>query len=52
MLLFSVFGKNGLIKKFPSSENLSDYKISWSNIEWCKFCIHLKSVLEWLQLQH
>jgi hypothetical protein len=44
MLTFYVFHKNGLIKSCPSSEDLSEYKISWSYAEWCKFCIHLKSL--------
>jgi hypothetical protein len=42
MFLFVVFRKNGLIKSCSSSENLSEYKISWPYVNWCKFCIHLK----------
>jgi hypothetical protein len=25
-----------------SSEDLSEYKIAWSYVDWCKFLIHLK----------
>jgi hypothetical protein len=39
-----VFDKNGLIKSCSSFEDLSAYKISWSHVEWCKFCIHLRSL--------
>jgi hypothetical protein len=36
--------KNGLIKRCPSFEYLSVFKISWSHVDWCKFCIHLRSL--------
>jgi hypothetical protein len=42
MFLFLGFHKNGLIKSFSYSEDLSEYKFSWSYVEWCKFCIHLR----------
>jgi hypothetical protein len=45
MFVFFVFDKNGLIKRSCSSfEDLSVYKISWSHVGWCKFCIHLRSL--------
>jgi hypothetical protein len=31
-------------KSCLSSEYLSEYKISWSYIDWLKFCIHLRSL--------
>jgi hypothetical protein len=43
MFVFFVFDKNGLIKSCPSFEDLSVYKILWSHVEWCKFCMHLRS---------
>jgi hypothetical protein len=44
MFVFFVFDKNGLIKSCSSFEALSVYKISWSHVDWCKFCIHLRSL--------
>jgi hypothetical protein len=44
MFVFFVFDKNGLIKSCSSFEDLSVYKILWSYVEWCKFCIHLRSL--------
>jgi hypothetical protein len=44
MFVFFVFDKNGLIKSCSSFEDLSVYKISRSHVEWCKFCIHLRSL--------
>jgi hypothetical protein len=44
MLVFFVFDKNGLIKSCSSLEDLSVYNISWSHVDWCKFCIHLRSL--------
>jgi hypothetical protein len=44
MLVFFVFDKNGLIKRCSFFEDLSVYKISWSHVDWCKFCIHLRSL--------
>jgi hypothetical protein len=44
MFVFFVSDKNGRIKNFSSFEDLSVYKISWSNVDWCKFCIHLISL--------
>jgi len=44
MFPFFVFRKSGLIKSCSSSEDLSEYKISWSYVDWCKFYIHLKSL--------
>jgi hypothetical protein len=31
-----------LIKSCSSSEGVSEYKISWGYVDWCKFCIHLR----------
>jgi hypothetical protein len=42
MFVFYVFDKNGLIKSCSSFEDLLVYKISWSHVDWCKFCIHLR----------
>jgi hypothetical protein len=44
MFVFFVFDKNGLIKNCSSFEDLSVYKISCSHVDWCKFCIHLRSL--------
>jgi hypothetical protein len=44
MFVLFAFDKNGLIKSCSSFEDLSVYKISWSHINWCKFCIHLRSL--------
>jgi hypothetical protein len=44
MFVFFVFDKNGLIKSCSSFEALSVYKISWSHVDWWKFCIHLRSL--------
>jgi hypothetical protein len=43
MFVFFVLDKYGLVKSCSSiEENLSVYKISWSHVDWCKFCIHLR----------
>jgi hypothetical protein len=44
--MFVIFGfdKNGLIKSYSPFKYLSVYKISWSHVDWCKFCIHLRSL--------
>jgi hypothetical protein len=44
MFVFFVFRKNALVKSCSSSEGLSEYKIPWYYVEWCKFYIHLKSL--------
>jgi hypothetical protein len=44
MFVFCVFDKNSLIKSCSSFDDLSVYKISWSRVDWCKFCIHLRSL--------
>jgi hypothetical protein len=44
MFLFFVFHKSGLIKSCSSSEDLSEHKMSWSYVDWCKFYTHLKSL--------
>jgi hypothetical protein len=44
MFVFFVFDKNGLIKSCSSFKDLSLYKISCSHVDWCKFCIHLRSL--------
>jgi hypothetical protein len=43
MFVFFVSDKSGLIKSCSSFEDLSVYKISWSHVDWCKFCIHFNS---------
>jgi hypothetical protein len=44
MFVFFVFDKTSLIKSCSSFKDLSVYKISWSHVDWCKFCIHLRSL--------
>jgi hypothetical protein len=44
MFVFFIFGKNGVTKSCSSFEDLLVYKISWSHVDWCKFCIHLRSL--------
>jgi hypothetical protein len=44
MFVFFVFDKNGLFKSCSSFEDLSVFKISWSHVYLCKFCIHLRSL--------
>jgi hypothetical protein len=44
MFVFFVVDKNVLIKSCSPFEDLSVYKISWSHVDWCKFCIHLRSL--------
>jgi hypothetical protein len=44
MFAFLVFCKSGITKSCFSIEDLSVYKISWSRVDWCKFCIHFKSL--------
>jgi hypothetical protein len=44
MFVFFVFDKNGLIKSCSSFEDISVYKISCFHVDWCKFCIHLRSL--------
>jgi hypothetical protein len=44
MFFFFYYYKNGLIKSCSSFKDLSVYKISWSHIDWCKFCIHIRSL--------
>jgi hypothetical protein len=44
MFVFFVSRNSGPIKICSSFEALSAYKISWSRIESCKFCIHLSSL--------
>jgi hypothetical protein len=44
MFVCFVFDKNGFIKSCSSFEDLSVYKSSWSHVDWCKFCIHLRSL--------
>jgi hypothetical protein len=43
MLVFLVFHKSSITRSCFSFEDLSAYKISWSHVDWCKFCIHLSS---------
>jgi hypothetical protein len=42
--IFGFFKKSGLIKTCSSSEDQSIYKTAWSHVDWCKFCIHLRSL--------
>jgi len=44
MFPFFVYCKSGIIKSCSSPEDLSDYKISWSYVDWYTFYIHLKSL--------
>jgi hypothetical protein len=44
MFVFFVFDENDLIKSCLSFEDLSVYKISYSHVDWCKCCIHLRSL--------
>jgi hypothetical protein len=44
MFVFSVFDKNCHIKNCSSFKDLPVCKISWSQVDWCKFCIHLRSL--------
>jgi hypothetical protein len=44
IFVFFVSDKNGFIKSCSSFEDLSVYKISRSHVDWCKFCIHLRSL--------
>jgi hypothetical protein len=44
IFVFFVFDKNGLIKSCSSFEDLSVHKISWSHVDWRKFCILLRSL--------
>jgi hypothetical protein len=44
MFVLLVFHKSDLIKSCSSFEDLSTYKIAWSHVNWCKFCIHLISL--------
>jgi hypothetical protein len=42
--IFLLFCKSGVIISCSASEDLSDYKISWSYLDWCKICTHLRSL--------
>jgi hypothetical protein len=44
MFVFLVSCQIGLVKSCPASEELLAYKIAWSYVDWCKFCIHLSSL--------
>jgi hypothetical protein len=44
MIVFFVFDKNNIIKSCSFFEDLSVYKISRYHVDWCKFCIHLRSL--------
>jgi hypothetical protein len=39
--LFCFLHNSGVTESCSSLEDLSAYKISWSHVESCKFCIHL-----------
>jgi hypothetical protein len=45
MLVCFVFDKNGFVKSCLSFEDLSVFKISCSHVDWCKFCIHLRTLI-------
>jgi hypothetical protein len=45
--VFFFFHKNGRIKCCSSFKYLSEYRISWSHVDWCKFCIHLRNLNVW-----
>jgi hypothetical protein len=34
MFVFFIFRKRGIIKRYSSFEDVSEYKISWSHIDW------------------
>jgi hypothetical protein len=38
------FHKNGLNKSCSSFEDLSAYKVTWTHVDWFKFCVHLRSL--------
>jgi hypothetical protein len=38
------FLKNSLSRGCSSFEDMSANKMSWSHVDWCKFCIHLRSL--------
>jgi len=42
--IFWFFIKMVLLKSCLSFEEPSVYKMSWSNVDWWKFCIHLRSL--------
>lgn len=42
---FSIFIKTVLLNVVLSCTQPSEYNISWSHVDWCKSCIHLRSVL-------
>jgi hypothetical protein len=44
MFPFFVFRKCCLIKSCSTSEGLSEYKITWPYVEWCRLRIHLRSL--------
>jgi hypothetical protein len=44
MFIFLVFRKRDVTESCLSFEDLSAYNISWSHVDWCKFCIHLSSL--------
>jgi hypothetical protein len=45
MFSFLGFHENGLVESCISFEDLSAYKLSWSHVDWCKFCIHLRCLI-------
>jgi hypothetical protein len=44
MFVVFVFDKNCLIKSCSSFEDLLVYKIPWSHVDWCNFCIRLRNL--------
>jgi hypothetical protein len=46
MFVFLAFRKKCIFfcKSCSSSEDQPEYKIAWPYLDWCKFCIHLRSL--------
>jgi hypothetical protein len=44
MFVFFVFRKSCFIESCLSFKDLSALKMSWSHVDWCYFCINLKSL--------
>jgi hypothetical protein len=41
---FTFFHKNYLTRSCSSFTDLSAYETTWSQVDWCTFCIHLRSL--------
>jgi hypothetical protein len=44
MFIYLDSHKCGLMKSCSFSKDLSEFKMSCSCVEWCKFCVHLRSL--------